>query len=74
MSHWVGARDASGSRMDFNKEAYDQLGDHLRNDQKQSRYVMIGLIFGALASILFLLWMIYWQPVTWTNLQAQSTG
>lgn len=58
--------------MDFNPEAYDQLGDHLKNDRKQSRYIIIGLIFGALASILFLLWMIYWQPVTWVNLEAQS--
>jgi hypothetical protein len=49
--------------MELDPEAYNQLGDHLSNDRKQSRRFLVLTFFAAIVSILFLLWMIYWQPV-----------
>ena len=59
----AGAADASGIAMEIDPAAYDQLGEHLRNDRKQSHYVMWATAAAAVASIMFLLWMIFWQPV-----------
>jgi len=49
--------------MELDPEAYNSVGEHLTNDRKQSRYVMWAMALAAFASIMFLLWMIFWQPV-----------
>lgn len=45
--------------MQIDQDAYNSLGSHLVNDQKQSRRVLFGLVFAALISVAFLLWMVY---------------
>lgn len=49
--------------MELDPEAYNQLGEHLPNDEKQSRRFLALMVVAAIISILFLLWMIFWQPV-----------
>ena len=48
--------------MQIDPDAYNSLGEHLPNDQRQSRRYLVALFFGALLSIGFLLWMVYWSP------------
>ena len=50
-------------RPEFDPDTYNTLGQHLPNDAKQSRIIMWAMVPATLGCILFLLWMIYWQPV-----------
>ncbi|MBA3454934.1 MAG: hypothetical protein H0T42_17730 [Deltaproteobacteria bacterium] len=45
--------------MQIDPEAYNALGAHLSNDEKQSRRILVATFFAAIVSILFLLWMVY---------------
>ena len=54
-----GARDALLTGMEFDQDAYNSIGDHLTNDQKQSHWFMLLLVLVSIPIVALLVWTIY---------------